>query len=361
MAGDAADPAFPKANSRWRLWLLLTLSGGLALLLLAWTGPLSIRGGAPVAVDFAYIGPLKPGAAVRIAGVVVGVVEAVDFLGGQSADAGPEVMVRVHLRVEERARPVLTERAQVYVTTLGVLGEHYVDIRPVAGGTRLAAGATLRGIDLARADLLLPRAAALLETMAGAWQEGAPALRDARAALRTLAALAQRAEALLADEAVGPDRIAGAGAEFRDALGEARDIVAALHAALGDGKGLGQLLRSIEAMSAQGERLAGAVSPEDVQGLLRSGQGALAGAEQALAGYVAGPLGTPEGQAALLSSLQETLARMDRLVSRADRLLGQLEAGEGAAGKAFQDEAMLEDLKAVLRGLRATPLGRMGE
>src|SRR4051794_27116179 len=79
----------------FRVGLLVVVSLAILTAILVVTGPLKIVQGDAVDVDFAFAGPIKPGASVRIAGIVVGAVQSVDLLAGQDAQAGPDKMVRV--------------------------------------------------------------------------------------------------------------------------------------------------------------------------------------------------------------------------------------------------------------------------
>jgi phospholipid/cholesterol/gamma-HCH transport system substrate-binding protein len=70
-------------------------------------------------------------------------------------------------------------------------------------------------------------------------------------------------------------------------------------------------------------------------------------------------LDTAGGAAARLDS---TLARLDDSMTRVDRILGQLDSGEGTAGRLLQDEALYERLvtavaeaESLMVDLRANP------
>ena len=52
---------------------------------------------------------------------------------------------------------------------------------------------------------------------------------------------------------------------------------------------------------------------------------------------------------------ETVMERADGISQRADRLLTRLEKGEGTVGKLMKDEAVYEDLKALLNDLRANP------
>jgi len=84
-----------------------------------------------VTANFDNIGGLKPGAAVKSAGVVVGRVKAIDF-DGESFQA------RVTLALE--ARHQFPKDSSLSILTSGLLGEQYVGIVPGADEKNLVAG-----------------------------------------------------------------------------------------------------------------------------------------------------------------------------------------------------------------------------
>ena len=84
-----------------------------------------------VTARFDNIGGLKPGAAVKSAGVVVGRVKAIDF-DGESFQA------RVTLALE--ARHQFPRDSSLSILTSGLLGEQYVGILPGADEQNLVAG-----------------------------------------------------------------------------------------------------------------------------------------------------------------------------------------------------------------------------
>lgn len=318
----------------WRVGALAVISAGILLIILVLAGPLRVFRGVPVAVDFGYAGPIKSGAAVRLSGVVVGAVERVELLAGQHEEAGPEVMVRVHARVEDRAWPVVTSDARFFVTTLGVLGEHYLDLQPASPprGEPVEPGAVLRGVDLARPDLLLPRAAALLEVMSAVLDEGR---EEALELMRAAARLMQELDRLLGE---GEGKAAPLLEDARALLSDVRQLADVLRTAVGDG-------REVRAALERLNRLGRQVEEDEL----------LERASETLRQVNQSPLLAPDRQLRLLADLEKTMKAVDDLSTRAGRLLDQLERGEGALGKAFQDEQLVDDLRAVLRQLRTNP------
>lgn len=323
-----------RSSVPWRVGALVIVSAGILLAILIVTGPLRIYRGVPVAVDFGYAGPIKAGAAVRLSGVVVGSIEDVELLAGTDERAGPDVMVRVHARIEERAMPAVTPEARFYVTTLGVLGEHYLDVVPaVPRGEPLKPGAVVRGTDLARSDLLLPRAAALLEVMSAILDDGREEAVDL---MRRTSALIQQLDELLSTGEGRPLLD-----DVKQLLVDAKQLMGSLDTIVGDGS-------ELRAAIQRANRLGKAFEDANLPGALQRADALLGTVEQM-------PLASPERQAALLQDLEQSLAAFEDVAARADRLLALIEQGKGGAGKAFHDEQLVDDLKAVLHQLRRNP------
>lgn len=337
-----------KASPSWRVGALVLVSLGVLFGVLVMLGPLTLSSGEPLAIDFGFAGPVKPGAAVRVSGVVVGAVEEVTFLAGQDPQAGPEVMVRVHVRIDPAAWPVMTDRSRFFVTTLGVLGEHYVDVAPETRGKPLSPGAIVRGTDLARADLLLPRAAALLEVMSGVLDDGRD---EARHLFTVLSRLLVRVDGLLQDDAT--QSLAG---EFVDVLEDLRVVTGALRRGLGDGASLQTTLGSAQRFLERADRFGKALDQSDVEALVARGRRSLDQMDDVLSKASQSPLLAVKKQEEVLALYEQTFADVDRLAKRADVLLRQVEEGQGGAGKLFHDAQLVEDLRSVLHELRTSPL-----
>lgn len=124
------------SRSRNDVWVgLFVLLGGLAVLFLALKSAnllqWSLEKDYLVTARFDNIGGLKPGAAVKSAGVVVGRVKSIEF-DGQSFQA------LVTLALQERH--AFPKDSSLAILTSGLLGEQYVGIAPGADETNLVAG-----------------------------------------------------------------------------------------------------------------------------------------------------------------------------------------------------------------------------
>ena len=123
-------------QSKNDFWVgLFVLLGGAALVFLALQSAnllnLNFRSGYTVTARFDNIGGLKPKAAVRSAGVVVGRVQSIGF------DV-TTYQARVTLELEKRY--VFPKDSSLKILTSGLLGDQYIGIEPGADENNLAEG-----------------------------------------------------------------------------------------------------------------------------------------------------------------------------------------------------------------------------
>src|SRR5690606_5955148 len=128
-------------------------------------GGLSLEPTFRVYVDFDNPGGLQSGAPIRISGVKVGRVTAIQFRGGQidPKTKQPEPPIRVVAQIEQQYSQAIRENSRWFVTSQGVLGEMFLAIEP-GGYDRpvLKDGAVVQGISPPRLDLLLSESYELL-------------------------------------------------------------------------------------------------------------------------------------------------------------------------------------------------------
>jgi phospholipid/cholesterol/gamma-HCH transport system substrate-binding protein len=120
-----------------------------------------------VLVDFDNPGGLKTGAPVRIAGVKIGRVTAMEF---RTASTDPKSLdrephIRVTASIDNQFKGAVYDNAKWFVTTQGVLGEFYLGVDPgTPDHPLLKDGAVVRGLSPPRLDLLLSEAYELLHS-----------------------------------------------------------------------------------------------------------------------------------------------------------------------------------------------------
>jgi phospholipid/cholesterol/gamma-HCH transport system substrate-binding protein len=311
--------------------------------------------GITLQVSYAFTGPIKQGATVRISGVTVGQVREVDFLGERPGDAAPDhPVVRLKLFVQERARGLLTRGTRFYVTTLGMLGEHYVEVVPgPASAPPLRDGEEIRGVDLPRTDLMMARASALVEQMAGLIEDNEVRLLDL---VTAASGMMKRVDAVL-----GQTDVAQFLGETRATLGEARAVLLATRRVVQDPEALAAMVREGPLVMEEARALMaslGATGPETLartNDTLASVQGIVPRLESLLRSLEKAGYSDEKRLAGILSQTETVMARVEGLSTRADTLLQQMERGEGSAGKLIRDDDVYNDLKSLLRDLRENP------
>src|SRR5450756_2072049 len=123
-------------RSKNDLWVgLFVLIGAVAILFLALQSAnllsLSFQNSYAVNAKFDNVGGLKPKAAVRSAGVVVGRVEKIVF---------DDKSFQAHVTLSMESRYVFPKDSSLKILTSGLLGEQYLGLEPGADAKTLVAG-----------------------------------------------------------------------------------------------------------------------------------------------------------------------------------------------------------------------------
>ncbi len=194
-------------------------------------GDFSCRDRQSLFVDFPNSGDLKTGAPVKVSGVTVGKIGSVELWAGRRdpAHGNKAVQVRAQLNLNTEALLMLHRDARFYISTLGVLGEKYVEIDP---GTpeepKLQADDVVDGIGPLRLEIVGASATDTLADVSGILKENRQNVKDAIAAI---ARLAITADAMLT--------------ENRESVKQAVDHLNQVAGALATGTGDGGDLRGI--------------------------------------------------------------------------------------------------------------------
>ncbi len=105
----------------------------------------------PLRIRFNFVNGIDTGAPVRVAGVQVGEVRAINVYRDESTQ---KAQVELGIRLSKNAR--LEEDAVASINTLGLLGEKYLEINPGTAGKRtLEAGEILVGKDSVSTEKLM--------------------------------------------------------------------------------------------------------------------------------------------------------------------------------------------------------------
>jgi phospholipid/cholesterol/gamma-HCH transport system substrate-binding protein len=318
------------AWSELKIGIIAVVSIALALMLIVAVGG---QGGFSwqqydLKTRFPDVKGLKSGAVVRVAGVEVGKVAAVQLSGAE---------VEVWLKVNEATRSRITTESRASIGSLSLLGEPVIDISPSVKGTPLNDGEFLpAGRAPGQLADVAEGATQTLEQVTGI-------LNDIRGGKGTVGKL-------FTDDQVYREvngLVASAGVVARE-LGR------------GDGT-LGMLIRDPAAY----KRLSAAL--DDLQAMTRrinAGEGSLGRLlnDDALAKSLSSTSANFEQVSARLNRSDNTVGRLlnerelydrfDSLTARLDTLTAGLQNGEGSAGQLLRDKQLYENMNGAATELR---------
>ncbi|WP_394828876.1 MlaD family protein [Pendulispora albinea] len=323
-----------------KVGVLILVSLGILAAFILVMGGLSFQRTYPLFVDFDNPGGLQAGAAVRIAGVKVGSVDELRFMGGTiDPQSGRRVLVRAKLKIETRVKDTIHEDADFYVTTQGVLGEQFLQIEP-GTPTRpaLREGATVKGIDPPRLDLFLAKAYELLDTAVTGIRNNRELIGDI--AVNTLGVLKGLNMAISDNR----ERVNRTMENLEKLSAEANSLAVDAHKTINDPK-IKRTIDNIDKLSTDLQRDSGP--------MLKDAREALANINRASA-----TVGEPEAQAKLkktLNDVAELASRANAAAADAQAIVAHVKKGEGTVGALMMDEEVYDDVQEMVRDLKHNP------
>jgi phospholipid/cholesterol/gamma-HCH transport system substrate-binding protein len=116
-----------------------------------------------IKVAYNYAGGIEVGSPVRVMGIKVGKVKAIDFEPSfKMPTTGEEVKLIVTITIDKKAWPTVRKNSQFFINLAGVIGEKFLEITP--GETTaepLKSGEFVRGEDPPRIDQLISQSYSL--------------------------------------------------------------------------------------------------------------------------------------------------------------------------------------------------------
>lgn len=278
---------------------------------------------------FTDIAGLKTGAVVRVAGVDVGKVTDVAFIGTE---------VEVVLEVNESMQERITENSRASIGALSLLGEPLIAISPSGEGRRLEDGDFIQSTRAAAgiADMAAPVSAGV--------EEATKLIQDIRAGKGTVGKL-------MTDDT--------AYREFNALLASTESVVAGINR--GEGTA-GKLLRSDAAYVQFNSALA---NLNEMTRRIRAGEGslgkllqddALAKSLSQTAGnfeQISGKINAGQGTAGKLLNETVIYDRLDGITLRMDKLMAAIEGGQGTAGLLVKDKQLYDNMNGAANELKS--------
>ena len=319
--------------------LILVSMGLLAGLILVMSG-FSFERTYPIYVDFDNPGGLQSGGPVRMAGVRVGTLKEMRFMGGViDPKTGRRTVVRAELAIYKKVKSTIHDDALFYVTTQGVLGEQFLAVDPGSPDHPvLAEESTVKGIDPPRLDLFLAKAYDLLDT----------ALSGIRNNRQLIADIADNTAKLLRGLATvvteHKDRIDRIVINLEQLSVESTGLVHDARTRVNDPR-VTRALENIDRISTDVQRESGP--------LLKDAREGMANLNRATA--LVGDPKEQERYRRALHDLAELLGRANVTAADAQAVVAKIKKGEGTVGALVMDEEIYDDIQEMVRDLKHNP------
>ncbi|HUR34705.1 MAG TPA: MlaD family protein [Vicinamibacterales bacterium] len=278
---------------------------------------------------FSNVAGLASGSPVRIAGVEVGTVTDVQLVGSE---------VEVTFQVNEKNKPLITDRSVARLGSVSLLGQSAVDITPSQEGTPIEPWGYVRQ----------GKAAAALSDVTDSASQG---ISELTAMIHDLRQGRGTAGKLLTDEQLYAELnrfVASAGA-LTDGLKQGRGTLGKLLNDPATANALEASLQNIEAVTRQiasGEGSLGRLMKDDA--FARSLTSATGNMDTLMA-----KLNSSEGTAGRLINDPALFNRLNSVTERLDTLVTRLNDGEGTAGQLLKDKQLYENMNGAVGDLRS--------
>jgi phospholipid/cholesterol/gamma-HCH transport system substrate-binding protein len=315
----------------------LVILGGFILVM----GGLSFEKTYPVFVDFDNPGGLQAGAPIRLAGVKVGSVGEMKFMGGRIDEkTGRRTLVRVRANIEQKYKDAIHTDAEFYVTTQGVLGEQFMAIEPGSPSKPvLEENAVMKGIDPPRLDLFLAKAYELLDTTVNGIRNNRELLGDIAT---NTAGLLKGLNVLVTENKERINRIVQ---NFEALSGEAVVLTQNARRNYVDNP---KILRTIDNV----DHLTGEIR-RDATPMLKDAREALANLNR-----VSSTIGDPKEQEKIrkmLEDIAQLASRANATAADAQAIVQHIKGGKGTVGALVMDEELYDNVQEMVRDLKHNP------
>ncbi len=321
---------------------LMALSVVLLVGFVVMMGGLSLQPSHRIFVEFENPGGLQSGSPVRIAGIRVGRVQAIEFRGDQvSPRTGQQAPpVRVVAAIDANYKNVIHEDAVFFITAQGVLGEMHLAIEPgTPSRPVLPSDATVLGVSPPRIDQLLGEG---YELMHRAYQGAVGREKQIGETIDALHQTLQGTAQLLGNRKEEVDLLL----KRADSIAaHSEELIAAVRTQYVDGPRIERILTRLDNITrVLDENLEPMV--KDTRTVLKDGSA------------ITSVLAEPEQLETIRVAAKDTKALLTTaksVASDAQSIVSEIKAGKGSAGALLMDEALYDDLQELVRDLKQNP------
>lgn len=315
---------------------LVLLVGFIVLL-----GGLSLQPTFRVFIEFEDPGGLQSGAPIRISGVRVGRVTAIEFRGGETDTQGkPVAPIRVIADIEANHKKAVHEDARFFVTAQGVLGEMHLAIEPGSHEKPLLKdNSVVKGVSPPRLDQLISESYELLHRGYKGVVENEQKIAETFDGLhKTLSGTGQMFDKHEADVTRLIERLDSIATLSEETLKATREQYV-------DGARINRILERLDHSTR--------VLDENLEPILKDTRMILKDGRKVSA-FV-----SDDQQLASIKDLakdgHEVLSTAKTAAQNVSDIVSHIKAGRGTAGALVMDEALFDDLQELMRDIKHNP------
>ncbi len=322
---------------------LVLLSGVLLVAFIFALGDVRVERQVVFHIEYRSTAGLKPGAPLKIAGVAAGKIQDVVYRGHVGEDtSGDAPLVRVTVAVGRKMASSIHEDARYYITTLGVLGEKYIEVDPGTPRTPvLKAGSIVRGEEPMRLEVMTSRVNRLLGGVTRMVEENEGKVGEV---IDEAKGVLTETRKLITDNRDRIDTTLGRVDRISE---DTEAVMEAVRSAVGDGKDLQSAMADARGTLENANAITGLVRGK-APSLISDLKASLASARSAVSVYEA--LGK-EGRVALASAMN----KVESILDNAEAVSADIRAGRGVVGALLQDPELYDDMKEMMRDLKRHP------
>jgi phospholipid/cholesterol/gamma-HCH transport system substrate-binding protein len=324
----------------FRVGLLIIVAAVILVGFVFVLGNFSLSGGYTIYVDYDYSGNLQPGAPVKVAGIKVGKVEDVRFMGGKLEEGtGRRVYVRVEAWIENRAKNSIRQDAEFFINTAGVLGEQYLEIVPGRNwdDPALAPGSKVVGRNPPRTDLVLSRLYDVFDSLSQVLVEDKDTIKDL---LKNSSSAVKSVDLLLKENREDVGRLIH---ETSGLAAEANQTLSKVNAGL-DPAMVRKTVADADGVLVSSKKAIDTVSPEAVA-LLQDGR--------RVTGIITED--RVERAIAVADKAATAVQKAGGLIDNVDGMVTDLRKGKGTAGALLVKDDVYVDVRELIRDLKRNP------
>jgi len=333
-----------------KVGILVTICLGLLVAFIFILGDFSVADGSTLYMDVETSADLKRGAPVKIAGTPAGKVVDVKYMGGKLDEkVGRRVWVRAKLNIDAEKLGTIHRDGRFFITTLGILGEKYVEIDPGSPeAIALKGGDVVQGEPPLRLEIMAANASRVLRTLDRVLSENekeiGSILRNANKTVTTARTVMERVDGLIVRTEPKVTKVID-GVVRVTTQGET--LLTSANTAIGDGMAIRRTIENTERISREARG--------QIPSLANEARKTLKGVQKVVG---TGDDAIGEAKGLIIDTLKKAngaMTKVDDLLGDAKVLTKRLKDGKGTIGALLSDQEMYDDIREMMKDLKRHP------